>query len=129
MLSQSLLDAGARKNQTNSLGWTPLHEACFYNRAEVVKTLLLSGANVTCRTLSGALPYHLASLQMIRVMLTEMGGPDAVPEPGDTIDMVTILRELTMTETTIIMRPDGMSILLFFFFSLSLNILAIFLML
>jgi ankyrin repeat protein len=100
-VEQVLLDAGAPKNQANTLGWTALHEACFYNRVEVVKVLLLSGANATLRTRGGALPYHLAGLQVMRAMLLEMGGPEAIPAASDTIDMVAILRELTMPEVFI----------------------------
>lgn len=93
---QALLDAGASKDQGNTLGWTALHEACFYNRIEVVKILMLGGANASLRTKGGALPYHLAGLQIVRTMLTDMGGPEVVPEIGDNIDMVSILRELTI---------------------------------
>lgn len=60
--------------------------------------LLLSGANATLRTRGGALPYHLAGLQVVRTMLLEMGGFEAIPAASDTIDMVAILRELTMPE-------------------------------
>jgi hypothetical protein len=63
-------------------------EACFYNRIETAKALMLSGANACLRTRLGALPYHLAGLQVLRTMLSEMGGPDAVPGAGDVIDMV-----------------------------------------
>ena len=38
---QTLLDAGADKEQTNSIGWSALHEACFYNRKETVKILVI----------------------------------------------------------------------------------------
>jgi hypothetical protein len=93
---QALLDAGSSKDQGNSLGWTALHEACFYNRIEVVKILMLGGANASLRTNGGALPYHLAGLQIVRTMLQDMGGPEVVPEAGDVIDMVSILRELTI---------------------------------
>ena len=93
---QTLLDAGAPKNMANRLGWTALHEACFYNRMETVKTLLLSGCSATVRTRQGALPYHLACIPEIRNMLESMGGPEAVPTPGDKIDMLMILTELTM---------------------------------
>jgi len=68
---------------------------------------MLSGANATLRTYFGALPYHLAGLQMIRTMLEEMGGPDAVPPPGNVIDMVSILQELTIADTTIVAGADG----------------------
>ena len=97
-ICQTLLDAGAPKDQSNSLGWTSLHEACFYNRIEVVKLLMLSGANASLRTKGGALPYHVVGLQVVKVMLQEMGGQEVVPEIGDNIDMVAILRELTMPD-------------------------------
>ena len=94
------MDAGAPKNLPNNLGWTALHEACFYNRIEIVKTLLLAGADSSLRTKLGALPYHLAGLNEIRNMLKDMGGSDAVPtSAADVIDMVDVLTELTMPET------------------------------
>ncbi len=93
-----IIDAGADKNLRNHLGWTPLHEACFYHRVETVKTLLLAGADPTLRTNLGALPYHLTGLNEIRGMLESMGGVGAVPAEGDTIDMVKVLTELTMLD-------------------------------
>lgn len=93
---QLLLDAGAPKDSKNRLGWTALHEACFYHRIETVKTLLLAGADATLRTNKGALPYHLAGLQDIRTMLQEIGGDAAVPREDESIDMVDILTELAM---------------------------------
>jgi hypothetical protein len=57
---------------------------------------MLSGANASLRTKGGALPYHLAGLQIVRTMLQDMGGSEVVPETGDSIDMVSILRELTI---------------------------------
>lgn len=95
---QILLDAGVSRDQTNSIGWTALHEACFYNRIETVKTLLLGGADALQRTRLGALPYHLAALQEIRDMIKDMGGDGAVPQEGDRIDMMEVLTELTMPE-------------------------------
>ena len=91
-----ILDHGAPKDLQNKLGWTALHEACFFNRVETVKTLLLAGCRGDLRSRSGALPYHMASLKMVREMLEDMGGPGAVPKgPEDTVDMVAVLRELT----------------------------------
>lgn len=95
---QILLDAGASPNNANYLGWTALHEACFYNRIETAKTLLLSGSNASLRTKSGALPYHLSGLAIVREMLKDMGGPSAVPQPGDEIDIVKVLQELTLPD-------------------------------
>ena len=93
-----LIDAGANKNRKNYLGWTPLHEACFYHRIETVKILLLNGSDPTIRTNLGALPYHLTGLQEIRTMLESMGGPGAVPKDNDVIDMVQVLTELTLLD-------------------------------
>lgn len=53
------------RDNANKLGWTALHEACFYNRIETVKTLLLGGANASIRTRSGALPYQLSGLAIV----------------------------------------------------------------
>ena len=118
---QLLLDAGANKNAGNRLGWTPLHEACFYHRLDVVKVLLLGGADPTIRTKRGALPYHLAGLPEIRKMLEEIGGKEAVPEEGDPIDMIEILTDLTIpaselsgssSGTTLILKVTDMTVLM-----------------
>jgi len=93
---QLLVDAGANKDQTNHLGWTALHEAAFYNRIEVVRILLYHGANPSLRTKCGALPWHLAGLNAVREMIKDMGGDDAVPADDDTIDMMMVMRELTI---------------------------------
>ncbi len=101
-----LINAGANKDQSNFLGWTPLHEACFYNRTETVKVLLLAGANASIRTKRGALPYHLAGLQLIRQMLIDIGGPSAVPSADDIIDTIAILRELTGSDMSMMSSMD-----------------------
>lgn len=59
-----MIDHGAPKNLANHIGWMAIHEACFYNRIETVKILLLAGADSSIRTRSGSLPYHLAGLQV-----------------------------------------------------------------
>ena len=94
---QRLIDAGAPLDQKNSLGWTPLHETCFYNRVDTVRALLTAGASSAIRSRSGALPYHLSGLQSIRSVIQELGGPGSVPEENDTIDMMSVLHELTMS--------------------------------
>lgn len=95
-----ILDDGCPKDLQNKLGWTALHEACFFNRIETVKTLLLAGCRGDIRSRSGALPYHLASLKMVRDMIADMGGPGSVPNgPSDVVDMVQVLRELTSMGT------------------------------
>jgi ankyrin repeat protein len=59
-----MIDHGAPKNMANHIGWMAIHEACFYNRIETVKILLLAGADSSIRTNSGSLPFHLAGLQV-----------------------------------------------------------------
>ena len=83
------------KDQVNYLGWTPLHEACFYNRVDVVAALLKAGCKTNIRTKSGALAWHLSGLENIRQMLKEEGGPGTEPDETDTINMIEILQEVT----------------------------------
>jgi ankyrin repeat protein len=96
-----LLNAGADVNQSNFLGWTSLHEACFYNRLEIVKRLLISGADATLRTRSQALPYHFASHPGIREVIEELGGEGSVPTEHDQINMLEVLAEISSPQTRI----------------------------
>jgi hypothetical protein len=81
-----LLDNGANKDLQNSLGWTPLHEASFFNQVEIVQMLLVYGANATIRNNQGALPYHLASLpdlkRIIKVRILPTYPPAKPTEPA-----------------------------------------------
>lgn len=93
------MDAGADKDKGNNrMGWTPLHEACFYNRFDTVKLLLMNGCDATKRTCNNALPYHLCGMGAVRNLLKEMGGEGAVPEDSDKIDIIEILQELAICE-------------------------------
>ena len=69
-----LLEAGAPKDLANGIGWTPLHEAAFYNHVDVVRSLLVYGADAALRDAQDALAYHVASLGSVRDVLEEMGG-------------------------------------------------------
>ncbi|KAH8060440.1 hypothetical protein JL722_4535 [Aureococcus anophagefferens] len=66
--------ARAPKDLANGIGWTPLHEAAFYNHVDVVRSLLVYGADATLRDAQDALAYHVASLGSVRDVLEEMGG-------------------------------------------------------
>jgi hypothetical protein len=54
------IDQGADVHAKSNGGWTPLHYACLYGHAEVVKVLLEKGANVHAKTNSGWTPLHSA---------------------------------------------------------------------
>lgn len=72
-----LLEKGAPKDLANGIGWTPLHEAAFYNHANVVQVLLVYGADATKQDVHGALPYHLASHPQVTDIIADLGGPSA----------------------------------------------------
>ena len=76
-IAQRLMDEGAPKDLPNSIGWTPLHEAAFYNHLSVARALLVYGADATLRDTQDALPYHVASLASVRDVIAEMGGAGA----------------------------------------------------
>lgn len=96
---EALLEADSEVDRTNFLGWSALHEACFYNRIDVVKKLLVHGANASLRTTRGALPYHLASHPAIKDILSELGGPAAVPAEHDQVNMLEILAEISLPKS------------------------------
>jgi len=81
-IAKMLLERGAKKDEVNYLGWTPLHEAAFYNHTETVKVLLVFGADATVKNRQGALPFQLASLPDVRSVISDLGGPDALPSPN-----------------------------------------------
>lgn len=99
---QLLVDSGANKELKNKLGWTPLHEACFNDRIEAVRVLLLEGADPTAKTNRGAMPYHLAGLPETRDLIKELGGEAAVPEDKDAINMLEVLMDLNLIDQTVV---------------------------
>ena len=68
-----MLDKGAPVNWKDSNGWTALHEACYYNRAEVVKVLLKRNPLINLQNLWGFTPLHLAcrmgSIDCVKLLL------------------------------------------------------------
>lgn len=98
-IAQQLIKAGADINLANNLGWTPLHEACFYNRIDAVRVLLANGADPTIRThkSTNALPFHFAGYQILKDMLQETNISGALPiDERDIVDMISVIKELTM---------------------------------
>ncbi len=60
-------------NAKDTYGWTPLHEAAFPVKAEVVKVLLKAGAEVNAKDNSDSTPLHWAAAQghteVVRILL------------------------------------------------------------
>ena len=55
-----LVDRGAKPNQTNRKGETPLHYAAWHGNREVAQLLLDRGANPIVATVSGKTPMQWA---------------------------------------------------------------------
>ncbi|OQR81793.1 hypothetical protein THRCLA_11408 [Thraustotheca clavata] len=75
-----LLDHGVDKNAVNHLNWTALHEASYHNRSEIVRTLIVYGANVLIKTNRGAIPSELTISMEIKTMLDDVGQGQAQAE-------------------------------------------------
>ena len=56
---QVLIDQGINVNIPDD-GWTPLHEACYYNNVESAKLLLDNGAKKDIQDKWGSTPLHIA---------------------------------------------------------------------
>jgi ankyrin repeat protein len=57
-----LIDQGADVHVKSNNGWTPLHFACWYGHAEVVKALLEKGADVHAKPNDGKTPLRWACM-------------------------------------------------------------------
>jgi ankyrin repeat protein len=58
-----VLLAGTDINAQDSLGYTPLYKAVFYNRLDFIKYLFELGANVNLGDFEGLAPLHVAALE------------------------------------------------------------------
>ncbi|KAF0757403.1 hypothetical protein AaE_004277, partial [Aphanomyces astaci] len=67
-----LLDHGADKDGTNAIHWTALHEAAYHNRSDVVRMLVVYGADVLIKTHRGAKASDLTISSEIKTMLDDM---------------------------------------------------------
>lgn len=92
-----LLDHGANKDMVNGLGWSPMHEAAFYNHTQIVQTLLVYGADATLKTKQGALAFQLACLPQIREAIRDLGGPEAVADDPNPFSMLAMMAGLSPT--------------------------------
>lgn len=67
-----LLEWGVNKNATNKLGWTALHEAAYHSRVQIVKMLVVYGADVMLKTDRGSIARDLTIHSEIRTMLEDI---------------------------------------------------------
>lgn len=56
-----ILDNGGKLDTRDSNGWTPLHEACYWGRIDLVTLFLSRGALRSQRNDAGDLPFDVAS--------------------------------------------------------------------
>ncbi len=61
VLTQSLLEQGAKANAKDNYGWTPLHRAAEKDASAVAQVLLKQGAKVNAKDNAGWTPLHLAT--------------------------------------------------------------------
>ncbi|CAM9751456.1 unnamed protein product, partial [Hapterophycus canaliculatus] len=83
-----LLENGSDTDQKNGVGWTPLHEACYFNHLDTAQLLLVHGADATIKNSQGAMAYNMTGHQPIRDLLREIGGEEAaksMPPPTFTM--------------------------------------------
>jgi len=64
-----LLLVGTDVNCQNSLGYTPLYKAVFYNRLNFVDYLIELGANVNLGDGEGLSPLHIAAIENLPGMI------------------------------------------------------------
>ena len=88
-IAEMLLAKGASLNAPDNTGNTPLHIAAVYGNVEVMKLLIVKGAEVNARApVSGWTPLHSAALQgqleAAKVLLAAGADPNAKASLGDT---------------------------------------------
>lgn len=68
-----LLENGSDKDQPNGMGWTPLHEACYFNHLDTVQLLLVHGADPTIKNVRGGTIVGCAARHLDVVVAVVMG--------------------------------------------------------
>jgi len=70
---EALLIAGAKVNETNNDGCTPLHQAVADASVEVIKQLVAAGADLHIKDLTGTSPLELAKKRNKAPVLAALG--------------------------------------------------------
>jgi ankyrin repeat protein len=95
-----LLESGALTEQTNYVGWTPLHEAAFYNHLKTVKVLLSFGADASAPNGQGVYPYQLASSDEVKAIIKEIAGDSAVDHKVLTAEAAAVVKEVAAPKSS-----------------------------
>jgi ankyrin repeat protein len=108
------VEKGASVNIQGFYGWSALHEACVYNKANVVRYLLqCSEAKVNLRDSMGCTPLHVAikyrkddsseNLQLVQLLLKHRADINVKNEKGfsplEEINNVPLLKNLLLSHT------------------------------
>jgi hypothetical protein len=72
---QSMISGGANINEQNALGWTPLHAAVNFGKAEIVNILLANNANLNIQDSAGKTPLYMAvesgQKEMVQLLISK----------------------------------------------------------
>ena len=79
VLTQSLLEQGAKVNAKDNYGWTPLHRAASVDASAVAAVLLKQGAKVNAKDNYGWTPLHRLLKQGAKVNAKDNGGLGFTP--------------------------------------------------
>ena len=75
-------------NLADDDGYTPLHRACYSNKIEMVKCLIVNGANLSAVTIDGWQPIHSAAqwgnAQILRILVSSGADINARSNGGNT---------------------------------------------
>ena len=86
-----LVEAGAKTNEKDPAGWTPLHHTGAKDRMAVAKALLENGADVNVRSELGGTPLHeaaaSASAELIQMLLDAGVDASIVADGGSALDI------------------------------------------
>jgi ankyrin repeat protein len=110
-ICSELLNSGARINNVDREGQSPLMRAAFKGNHQVVQLLLKRGADVGLRSVAGQTALHRASAgpqnhiaEIIKLLLEAKSNPDLPRTDGDTALHICVLRHSLTAVRALIAR-------------------------